>query len=83
MYTFAAVLDNALVVIRRQYVLVVAYVITWVYIKAVAGVMVARWGIMGSSLAYATAMVLFFAVMAVMFIICFSLEKRKTVGKDA
>lgn len=82
-YTFAAVLDNALVVIRRQYVLVVAYVITWVYIKAVAGVMVARWGIMGSSLAYATAMVLFFAVMAVMFIICFSLENRKTVGKDA
>lgn len=77
MYTFAAVLDNALVVIRRQYVLIAAYMITWVYIKAVAGIMVEKWGIMGSSMAYATAMVLFFAVMAVMFIVCFYLENGK------
>ena len=28
-YTFAAVLDNALVVLRRQYVLVIAYALTY------------------------------------------------------
>lgn len=43
-YTFAAVLDNALVVIRKQYVLVLAYVVTWIYIKATAGMMVEKWG---------------------------------------
>ena len=48
-YTFAAVLDNALVVLRRQYVLVIAYALTWIYIKLTAAWLVGEWAVMGAS----------------------------------
>lgn len=69
-YAFGAVLDNALVVMRRQYILVLSYVVTYIYIKIVTGVFVERFGIMGGSLSYATAMAVFFAVTLLMFLIC-------------
>ena len=55
-YTFAAVLDNALVVIRMQYVLVLSYVVTYLYIKIAAKVMIGSWGVLGGAISYATAM---------------------------
>ncbi len=84
LYTFAAVLDNALVVIRRQYMLVLAYGITYIYSKLAADVLVRRQGILGGALAYATAMAVFLAVMAAMFAICFyhALRQRKKNERD-
>lgn len=65
MYTFAAVLDNALVVIRKQYILILAYALTYIYIKFAAEVMTEHWGIRGASLSYASAMVVFLIITAV------------------
>lgn len=77
MYTFAAVLDNALVVIRRQYLLVVAYVCTFFYIKVAAGFMVNSYGIEGAALSYTSAMVLFLGIMILMFAVCFFVSCKK------
>ncbi len=76
-YTFAAVLDNALVVIRMQYVLVLSYVVTYLYIKIAAKVMIGSWGVLGGAISYATAMGVFFVVTAVMFAVCFYHVYRK------
>lgn len=82
-YAFGAVLDNALVVMRRQYVLLLSYVVTYVYIRIVTGVFVERFGIMGGSLSYATAMVVFFVVTLLMFLICIGnvYIKKKIIRK--
>ena len=70
-YTFAAVLDNALVVIRKQYVLVLAYVVTWIYIKATAGMMVEKWGVLGAAASYALSMLVFCVLTLIIFAVCF------------
>lgn len=80
-YAFGAVLDNALVVMRRQYVLILSYIVTYIYIKAITGALVEKFGIMGGSLSYATAMVVFFVVTLIMFLICMGNVYIKTVRK--
>ena len=82
-YTFAAVLDNALVVIRKQYLLIVSYVISWIYIKIVAGPFVEKWKMLGASLGYTTAMFIFLAVTALIFIISFYAETNGKRGKKS
>ena len=76
-YTFAAVLDNVLVIIRMQHILVFSYAITYLYIKTVAKSMVSCWGILGGALSYTTAMIVFFIVTAIMATVCFCLCKKK------
>lgn len=70
LYTFAIILDNALIVIRRQYLLVIAYVFTWGFVKITANLMVERWGTVGAALVYTIGMSVFFLCMAVMFLVC-------------
>ena len=84
MYTFAAVLDNALVVIRKQYILILAYVFTYIYIKFAAEMMTGRWGILGASLSYASAMAVFLIITAVMFALHFykASKKLKVLGEE-
>lgn len=84
MYTFAAVLDNALVVIRKQYILILAYVFTYIYIKFAAEMMTGRWGILGASLSYASAMAVFLIITAVMFAFHFykASKKLKVLGEE-
>lgn len=77
LYTFAAVLDNALVVIRRQFVLIFAYSLTYVYIKIASEFMIGMWGISGAALSYASAMVVFLVATAVMFVVSFMNANRK------
>lgn len=74
--TFSYVLDNALVVIRRQYLLVCAYVVSWVYVKIFAHTFVGKWGIMGAAIVYTTSMLLFLATTLLIFIICLKKEKN-------
>ncbi|MGE9883736.1 lipopolysaccharide biosynthesis protein [Blautia obeum] len=78
-YTFAAVLDNALVVIRKQNVLVLSYIMTYLYIKIVASIMVKHWGVMGGAVSYFTAMSVFFVVTAILFVILFKRESNKKI----
>ena len=70
-YTFSSVFDNALVAMRKQNILVISYIITWVYIQIVANKMVQYWGIMGASMAYATAMLVFLLFTMIIFLVCF------------
>lgn len=79
-YTFAAVLDNALVIIRKQYVLVFAYVVTYLYIKITAGVMIEHWGVMGGAMSYSTAMGVFMVVTTVMFVVLFRQASLKSMS---
>ena len=74
--TFSFVLDNALVVIRRQYLLVCAYVVSWAYVKIFAHTFVGKWGIMGAAIVYTTSMLLFLATTLLIFIICLKKEKN-------
>lgn len=84
MYTFAAVLDNAMVVIQKQYILILAYVFTYIYIKFAAEMMTGRWGILGASLSYASAMAVFLIITAVMFAFHFykASKKLKVLGEE-
>ena len=56
---------------RKQNILVISYIITWVYIQMVANKMVQYWGIMGASMAYATAMLVFLFFTMIIFLVCF------------
>lgn len=75
--TFSYVLDNALIVIRRQYLLVVSYIITWIYVKMVTEKMVGAWGVMGCSVVYATSMVVFFCFTGILFVVCFKIACKR------
>lgn len=79
-YTFAAILDNALVVIRKQYVLVIAYALSFVYIKIIAKYMIEHWGIMGGAISYASSMCVFLCITLIIFCFCFyRANKRREV----
>lgn len=79
-YTFASVFDNALVAMRKHPVLIVAYVLTWVYVQIIADKMVVSFGVMGASLAYTTSMLLFFVITIIIFVVCFiKLVKKKEI----
>lgn len=78
-YTFASVFDNALVAMRRQYGLIVSYAITWMYVQNVSNVMVQRWGVHGASLAYASAMVVFFMVTMLIFVVCYTKSRKARI----
>ncbi len=76
-YTFAAVLDNVLVILRRQYILVIAYVLTWIYIKVSAGFFVETRGVMGASLAYSSAMSVYLLLTAGLFLFSYWRKTRE------
>lgn len=79
-YTFASVFDNALVAMRKHPVLIVAYVLTWIYVQIIADKMVASFGVMGASVAYTTSMLLFFVITIIIFVVCFiKLVKKKEI----
>ena len=68
--TFSYVFDNALIVIRRQYLLLFSYVLSWIYIEIVIGKMVDKWGVLGAAFAYSTSMMVFLIITFLIFIIC-------------
>lgn len=76
-YTFSSVLDNALVAMRRQYRLILAYAVTWVFIQMVADIMVGRWSIMGAALAYTSAMGIFLLMTLMIFVFSYIKSKKR------
>lgn len=77
--TFSYILDNALIVIRHQYMLIFSYIGTWIYVKAVTGHLVSSYKMFGSAIAYGSSMLLFFGFTALVFIVC--LKKSETGDK--
>lgn len=74
--TFSYVLDNALIVIRKQHLLVCSYVVSWIYIETTVSFFVDKWKLMGAAMAYASSMMVFFGVTLFIFFIC--LKKEST-----
>lgn len=74
-YTFSTVFDNALVVIRKQYILIVPYFFTWIYIKLVSDWMLSQWKVMGAAITYTSAMIFLLVLTAILFVICLNKEK--------
>lgn len=79
--TFSYVFDNALVVIRKQYLLIIAYIVTWIYIKLISSSLVNQYRIMGAAISYASAMFVFFVAVAIVFFVCLQ-KARKKMEKD-
>lgn len=79
--TFSYVFDNALVVIRKQYLLIIAYIVTWIYIKLISSSLVNQYKIMGAAISYASAMLVFFLAVAIVFFVCLQ-KSRKKMEKD-
>ncbi len=71
MNTFVNVLDNSLTVIRKQYLLVIAYVITWVFALCAAPWMVNRFGINGAALSFLLSMAVLLIAVLILFLISF------------
>ena len=70
-YTFACILDNTLLILRRQHVLVISYVLTWILSKIISDFFVNLSGIHGGALAYMLSMLLFLLSIIILFFIEF------------
>lgn len=66
-YTFACIVDNALLVMRRQYVLVISYVLTWMLSNIISDFFVNLYGIHGGALAYMLSMLFFVLSVTILF----------------
>lgn len=65
--TFVNVLDNSLTVIRKQHLLVLAYIITWFFAQWVSRILVGRAGVDGAALAFLLSMAVLFLSVFVLF----------------
>lgn len=74
-YTFACILDNTLLILRRQHVLVISYVLTWILSKIISDFLVNLSGIHGGALAYMLSMLFFLLSIIVLFLIEFRKAK--------
>lgn len=74
--TFSYVFDNALLVMRRQYLLLIAYLISWIITKLTVGYFVVRYGLFGAAITYLISMSSFLIVTIVIFGICFKKMKK-------
>lgn len=79
--TFSYVFDNALVVIRKQHLLIISYIVTWIYVKLVSTALINRYKIMGAAFSYTSAMFVFFVSVALVFFICLN-KATKEIKKD-
>lgn len=80
LYTYAIIVDNAMIVMRKQHLLIFSYVISWIYSKCAADYMFEHWGLTGISALYAISMGIFLIVNVLLFLIVF-LRGNKTKMK--
>lgn len=77
--TLVNVLDNALTVIRKQYTLIIAYVITWIFAEWSAPVMTGQAGINGAAFSFLSAMGVLLIAVTVLFIAGYRNAKKLRV----
>lgn len=68
--TFSYVFDNALIVIRKQYLLFFSYLISCIFMQCSVNYFVSNCGILGAVLSYMTSMLLFLITTICIFICC-------------
>lgn len=65
--TLVNIFDNALTVIRRQHMLVISYVITWIYSMIVSPILVLNKGVLGASVSFLSSMLVLLISIGVLF----------------
>lgn len=83
MNTVVNVLDNALTVIRRQYTLIAAYVITWIYAELTASFWVKKMGLTGAAVSFLTSMTVLLVTVGILFIFGYNAAKKQVLQKDS
>lgn len=78
--TFSYVLDNALIVIRCQYMLIFSYLVTWIYVKIITNWLVSKFDMLGAAFSYASSMIVFFCFTAFLFLFYLSKAKKLNQG---
>lgn len=69
LYTFSNVFDNALIVMRKQYLLLISYLFSWIYVTVTANRFVSTFGLVGAALSYASSMGVFCLITIAIFLI--------------
>lgn len=77
LYTFAIIIDNAMIVMRKQYLLIIAYVVSWLFVKIAADYMFKQWQLTGISALYLVGMGIFLAVTVILFMVAFWKAKKR------
>lgn len=67
--TFSYVFDNAIVVMRKQYMLLVSYISSWIVTELSVVFLVEKYGFLGATLTYALSMLCFLGVTFAIFLI--------------
>ena len=80
LYTFSCILDNALIVIRKQYTLIISYVATFLVCKLLSNYLVFIRGLNGAALTYFISMSVFFGTMIIIFVLGYNQQKRKKLS---
>lgn len=82
LYTFAIIVDNAMIVMRKQYLLIISYVVSWLFVKIAADYMFKQWQLAGISALYLVGMGIFLAVTVILFIVTFMKAKKRGNDKN-
>ena len=75
LYTFSNVFDNALIVMRKQYLLLISYLVSWIFVNITVNYFVTSYGLMGASLSYTCAMAVFCVTTMLIFLVNLKLSK--------
>ena len=74
--TFSYIFDNALIVMRKQYLLLISYVISWVITELFVGILVTNYGLLGAAFSYVVSMGCFLVVTFIIFLV--NIHKKKS-----
>lgn len=82
MYGLSMLLYNAIVIMRHQYVMLVAYIITYILSLAITSPLVQNYDISGASASYLISTTILAFLMAGMFLFYVFFERRKSVKEE-
>ena len=79
LYTFSNVFDNALIVMRKQYLLLISYLLSWIFVKLTVNALVSSMGLIGAAISYTLSMGVFcFINMLIFFVSYEKLRSKET-----
>lgn len=77
LYTFSNVFDNALIVMRKQYLLLISYLFSWIFVNVTVKSLVSSMGLMGASISYTLSMGVFCIITMLIFVVNYKKLQRK------
>ena len=71
--------DNALIVMRKQYLLLISYLLSWIFVKLTVNALVSSMGLIGAAISYTLSMGVFcFINMLIFFVSYEKLRSKET-----